>query len=102
MIRGSTRCRWLYPLKTHLSQIERFHKHVDHSNRVALVNEIIKAFGNSVDCPRSACSTKRLISFPRRITREPWQTSSVFTQPASFTVHADFYLSLPIHPEQRT
>jgi hypothetical protein len=45
MIRGSTRCRWLYPLKTHLSQIERFHKHVDHSNRVAVVNEIIKAFG---------------------------------------------------------
>ena len=26
--------------------------------------------GSSVDCPRSACSTKRLISFPRRIARE--------------------------------
>jgi hypothetical protein len=32
-------------LKAHLSQIERIDKHVDHANRVALVNEIIEAFG---------------------------------------------------------
>jgi hypothetical protein len=33
------------PLKAHFSQIERFDKHVDHANRIALVNEIIEAFG---------------------------------------------------------
>ena len=38
-IAGST------PLKAHLSQIERIDKHVDHANRIALVNEIIEAFG---------------------------------------------------------
>jgi heme-degrading monooxygenase HmoA len=31
--------------KAHLSQIERIDKHVDHANRVALVNKIIEAFG---------------------------------------------------------
>jgi adenylate cyclase len=34
----------LNPFKGHLSQIERINKHVDHANRVALVNEIIEAF----------------------------------------------------------
>jgi hypothetical protein len=33
------------PLKAHLSQMKRIDKHVDHANRVALVNEIIEAFG---------------------------------------------------------
>jgi hypothetical protein len=33
------------PLKSHLSQIERINKDVDHPNRVTLVNEIIEAFG---------------------------------------------------------
>jgi hypothetical protein len=36
--------RRLYPLKAHLSQIQRIDKYVDHANRVALVNEIIEAF----------------------------------------------------------
>ena len=31
--------------KAHLSQIESTDKHLDHANRVALVNEIIEAFG---------------------------------------------------------
>src|SRR5205807_8459 len=44
MVRGSASRRRLYPLKAHLSQIERIHKHVDHANRVALVNEIIETF----------------------------------------------------------
>jgi hypothetical protein len=30
-----------HPLKAHLSQIERFDKHADHANRVALVYEMI-------------------------------------------------------------
>src|SRR4029077_13323972 len=33
------------PLKAHLSQIKRIDKYVDHANAVALVNEIIEAFG---------------------------------------------------------
>ena len=33
------------PLKAHISQIEHIDKHVDHANRVTLVNEIIEAFG---------------------------------------------------------
>ncbi|OIM89189.1 hypothetical protein BLN97_40800 [Bradyrhizobium elkanii] len=44
-IRRPTRCCQLRSLKAHLGQIERIDKHVDHSNRVALVNEIIEAFG---------------------------------------------------------
>jgi thiamine pyrophosphate-dependent acetolactate synthase large subunit-like protein len=39
------RGRRLNPLKAHLGQIERIDKHVDHANRVVLVNEIIEAFG---------------------------------------------------------
>src|SRR6476469_247292 len=45
VVRWPTSGRRLNPLKVHLSQIERIDKHVDHSNRVALVNEIIEAFG---------------------------------------------------------
>ncbi len=45
MVRRSTSCRWLNPLETHLGQIECIDKHVDHANRVAVLNEIIEAFG---------------------------------------------------------
>ena len=45
MVRGPTSCRRLNPFKAHLGQIERIDKHVDHTNRAALVNEIIEAFG---------------------------------------------------------
>jgi hypothetical protein len=45
MVRRPPRCRWLNPLKAHLAQVERVDKHIDHANRVALVDEIIKAFG---------------------------------------------------------
>jgi hypothetical protein len=48
MVRRSTSCRWLNPLETHLGQIERTDKHIDHPN-------------GSVHCARSASSTKRLI-----------------------------------------
>jgi hypothetical protein len=76
MVDQSTSRRRFHPLKAHLSQIEHIGKHLDHANSVALVNEIIKSSrhsGNSVHCPRSACSTKRLTSSPRRITRESEQ-----------------------------
>jgi hypothetical protein len=70
VVRWSTSRRRLRSLKAHLSQIERINKYVDHPNRVALVNEIIEAFGQQRPLPTIACLTKRFISFPRRITRE--------------------------------
>jgi len=45
VVRGPTSRRRLNPFKAHLSQIECIDKYVDHPNRVALVNEIIEAFG---------------------------------------------------------
>jgi hypothetical protein len=45
VVRRPTRRRWLNPVKAHLGQIERVDKPIDRANRVALVNEIIKAFG---------------------------------------------------------
>jgi hypothetical protein len=39
------RIRWLNTLEAHVDQIERADKHIDHPNRIALVNEIIEAFG---------------------------------------------------------
>lgn len=58
------------PLKAHLSQIERSTN--TSITRTALLPSMkpSKHSGNDVRCPRSACSTKRLISSPRRITRE--------------------------------
>ena len=45
MVRWPASRRRLNPFEAHLGQIERIDKHVDHANRVALVNEIIEAFG---------------------------------------------------------
>ena len=45
MVRRPASCRWLNPLEAHLGQIERIDKHIDHPNRITLVNEIIEAFG---------------------------------------------------------
>jgi hypothetical protein len=48
VIRWPTSRRSLYTLKTHSSQIERLDKRVDHPNKVALVNETIKAAGTKI------------------------------------------------------
>jgi hypothetical protein len=45
MVRRPTSCRRLNPFEAHLGQIERFDKRIDHANRVALINEIVEAFG---------------------------------------------------------
>src|SRR5712671_2666181 len=45
VVRWPTSRRRLHPLKAHFSQIKYIDKHVDHANRVALVNEITEAFG---------------------------------------------------------
>jgi hypothetical protein len=50
MIRRTPRRRRVHPNETHLGQIERI-KHVDHANRVILVNEIIEAFGQQCRLP---------------------------------------------------
>ena len=44
--RPARRCR-LYPFKTHLRQIER----IDRADRIALVDEIVEAFGQERPLP---------------------------------------------------
>src|SRR5580704_17360660 len=70
MARWPTSRRRLHPLKAHLSQIECIDKHVDHANRVALVNEIIEAFGQQRPLPTIRLFNEAPHQFPRRITRE--------------------------------
>ncbi len=70
MVRRPSGRRRVHPIEAHFRQIERIDKHVDHANRVAFVNEILRHSGSSVDCPRSASSMKRLINpLPRIIER---------------------------------
>jgi hypothetical protein len=45
MVRRPASCRRLNSIEAHLGQIESIDKHIDHPHRVALVNEIIEAFG---------------------------------------------------------
>jgi hypothetical protein len=54
MVRWPTSRSRLHPFKAHLSQIERIDKHDNNANRVAIVSEVIEAFGQY----GSACSTK--------------------------------------------
>jgi len=62
MIRGSP-CRLrIDPAKIERTEIKLVNKHVNYANRVVLVDPIIQAFGNNVDCPRSTPSTKRFIA----------------------------------------
>jgi hypothetical protein len=51
MIRRALRRRRGCPIETHFRQIKRIDKHVDHANRVALVNEIIETFGQQRRLP---------------------------------------------------
>lgn len=61
--------------KANLGQIQRIDKDVDHPNRIALVDEIIQAFGQQGRLPPIRPRTKRFIGFPpqnlRRIIRRP-------------------------------
>jgi hypothetical protein len=45
MVRWPSGRRRLHPFEAHPGQIEGIDKHVDHPNRVALVDEIVEAFG---------------------------------------------------------
>ena len=44
MVRRSTSRRRLHSREAHLGQIERIDKHVDRTNKIALINEIMEAF----------------------------------------------------------
>jgi hypothetical protein len=70
VVRGPTSCRRLHSLKAHLSQIERIDKHIDHANRVALVNEVIEAFGQQRPLPTIRLFNEAPHQFPHRITGE--------------------------------
>ena len=65
MVRRSTSCRWLNPLETHLGQIERTDRHIDHPNGITLVNEIIETFGQQRPLPTIRLFNKRLIDPPQ-------------------------------------
>jgi hypothetical protein len=80
MIRWPASCRRHNPFEAHLRQIERVDKRIDHANGITLVNEIIEALGNSVHCPRSALSMKRLIESPIE-NRKIITAAQRFTQP---------------------
>jgi len=51
MMRRTPCRRRVRSIETHLPQIERTDKHVDHANWVAFVNEIIEAFGQQRRLP---------------------------------------------------
>src|ERR1700749_4462073 len=51
MVRRPTSCRRINPFEAHFGQIECIDKRIDHANRVALVNEIIEAFGQQRPLP---------------------------------------------------
>ena len=70
VVRRSPSRRRLHPLKAHLSQIERIDTHVDHANWVALVYEIIEAFGQQRPLPTIRLFNEAPHHFPHRITGE--------------------------------
>jgi len=70
MVRWPTSCRRLNPLEAHLSQIERVDKHIDHANGVALVNEIVEAFGQQRPLPAIRLLNEATHQFLPRITGE--------------------------------
>lgn len=69
MVPWPTRDRRLHTLKADLSHTECIDKYFDHANWLALVNEVIEAFGQRTP-PRSTSSTKRFVDSPKRITEK--------------------------------
>ena len=83
MVRGPTSCRRLNPFKAHLSQVERLDKHVDHPNRITLVNKIIEAFGQQRRLPTIRLFYKAPHQFLRESRKNHNRGTAVFTQPGS-------------------
>ena len=66
MIGRPTGRRRLHPIEPKLGQIERIDEGVDHANRIALVNEIIEAFGQQCRLLAIHTSHEALHQFPRK------------------------------------
>ena len=69
MVSRPARRRRLDAFEAEIGQIEPVDKGIHHTNGIALLDPLIEDAGNSVDCPRSASSTKRFINCPRQIAR---------------------------------
>ena len=54
----------IHALKAQFAQIERVDEGINHTNRIVLVDPVIEASGNSVDCPRSVPATNPAIQSP--------------------------------------
>jgi hypothetical protein len=61
MIRRPAGYLGIDPAEPKPGQIQFIDKDIDHPNRIVLANPVFQAFRNSVLCPRSVPSTKRLI-----------------------------------------
>src|SRR5262245_58418958 len=85
MIRRPTSRRWINSIEAHLSQIKRIDKQVDHTNGVALADEIIEAFGQQGRLPAIWPRNEALHPIPPTESRENHSGGRVFTQPGSFT-----------------
>src|SRR5262245_18887504 len=85
MIRRPTSRRWINSIEAHLGQIKRIDKHVDHTNGVALADEIIEAFGQQGRLPAIWPRNEALHPIPPTESRENHSGGRVFTQPGSET-----------------
>src|SRR5262249_41244348 len=83
MIRRTTSRRWINSIEAHLGQIKRIDKHVDHTNGVALADEIIEAFGQQGRLPAIWPRNEALHPIPPTESRENHSGGRVFTQPRS-------------------
>ncbi len=100
MVRRPTGCRWLNALEARLGQIERIDKH---TTRTGLLSSMKSSrhSGNSVHCPRSASSTKRLVNSPTE-SRENHNSGTAFSHSlGQFRTSARFQMksALPQEPD---
>src|ERR1700733_9142235 len=79
MVRWPASCRRLNPFEAHLRQIERVDKHVDHPNRITLVNEIIEAFGQQRRLPTISLFNEAPHRFPPQESRENHNSTTAFS-----------------------
>jgi hypothetical protein len=71
-------CR-INAIEPEVAEFQRIHEHIDHANRIALVDPIIEAFRHSVVCWRSALERNPAL-LPPPIQQENHSIDGVFTQ----------------------
>ena len=69
MIRRPPGRRRLDPFEPELGKIQRIHERIDDTNRIALVDVVIEAFGQQSRLPAICLRNEALHQSPRRITR---------------------------------